>query len=331
MRGLAVVAMLLAAGGTCAAPVAPAGTPEELYARAAASFDAGDFATADAACAALRAGDPAHRFYWPASLLWARCATDPAVAAARLKEVSIGAPAETRRQCELELAHLHALGERWAPAEAAYAAWLAAYPGDERGDEAGYWRAASLEVLGRGEDAEAEAARVLRQGRQPGPRALAGLLLARLRMARGDRTGAHAAYAELAGAPWGQDVRPQALLGAASTAPNTPVRDPFLRRLVKEHPATIEANEAKVLLGLAKRVPDRIGVQVGAFNNAAKARTVLARFTKRGRKGKVVASQHERFGKLFAVVLGPFPDRARAEVALAEARKTEPSSFIAKF
>ncbi len=322
--------LLLAAAGAAAA----ADTAEDLYARATAAHAAGDLAGAGTASAAIRAGDPAHRLYWPASLLWARCATDPATGEQRLRAVAAGAPAETKRQCELEIAHLMALGERWKEAEAAYAGWQAANPGDERADEAGYWRAASLDALDRRDDAEAEAGRIFGQGRQGGPRGLAGLLLGRLRAARGDRAGAHAVYTELVAAEWAGDLRPQALLGAATTAPTPAARDPLLRQIVKGFPSTGEADEARARLGGSRRPAgpaDSIGVQVGAFNNAGMAKSVLGKFTRKGRKGKVVVSQHERFGKLYVVVLGPFPSRARAEAVLTEARRTEPTAFISKY
>jgi hypothetical protein len=49
----------------------PAPPPEELFAQASASFEAGDPAAASGRLELFRSTYADHRLYWPASLLWA--------------------------------------------------------------------------------------------------------------------------------------------------------------------------------------------------------------------------------------------------------------------
>lgn len=314
MTALLVAGWLLAAGSAGAA--APA--PEDLYREANAAFEAGDLETAAAKLQPFQAKYSSHRLAWPANLLWARCTTEPEEAERRFRKLAGTAPPETRKECELEVARLLVLRDRYEDAERAYAAFLESNPEDERAEEASYWRAACLKALGREAEAGSIAEAELRKGRQDRWRALSGILLGTIKYAKGDSAGAHALFTEIAAAPWGADVRPQALLGAAKS-----VKDPDeVRRLcnavIKGYPDSPEADEARRLINASPEAGARFGVQVGAFAQPGNAAAERKKWTKRGKKVVVLKRKHESFGELFFVLLGPYPTREQADLVAKE-------------
>ncbi len=217
------------------------------------------------------------------------------------------APPDTKAECELEVAHLLALQEKYPEAERAYGAWLAAYGSDERAEGARYWRALCLKEVGREAEAETVAAALAREARQEAWRGPAALLAASLMAARNDRAAAAKAYAALAVAPWGAPVRPQALLGAAKTAATVEVSRKFCRDLIRTFPDAAEAEAARELLHEPKHGGSRFGVQVGAYQKEANAKAEKAKWTKVGRKADIVRRDHASLGRLYFVILGPFP------------------------
>lgn len=247
-------------------------------------------------------------------MLWARCAIQPEEAERRFRAVMESAPAETRAECELELAHLSLMRERYPEAEVAFAEWLDAHPNDERAEGALYWKAVCLREEGKVPEAVAAADEEYRRGRQDGYRALAGLLVATLTSAGGDVAGAHRVYRALVEAEWARSVRPQVMLGAARTA-GTPADQRRLgEALVKAYPETDEADLARAMLKKPPRTRGRFGVQVGAFKSLAFAKAELAKWKKQSKPGKIVKRPAPGFGALQFVILGPYPTRGAAEL-----------------
>jgi len=297
--------------GSQAAAAGPA--PEQLFREATAAYEAGDMATAQARLEPFRSKYAEHRLYWPANLLWARCTTDAAESERRFRLLAQAAPAETRKECDLEVAHLLLLRDRWADAERAYAAFLDANAGDERAELAVYWRAVCLKELGRPAEALGVAEGEWRGGRQDRWKAPAGLLVGSLREAKRDLAGAHATYVDLAEAPWAADFRPQALLGAAKTTKVAAERERLCRALIKGWPDSPEADEARALVHEPARAGKRFGVQVGAFAQSGNAAAEKKKWAKRGKKVIVVKRRHETLGELYFVMLGPYPTRGQAD------------------
>lgn len=299
---------LLAPAGRTAPP------PEDLFAQASAAFEAGDPAGASAQLETFRSAYADHRLYWPASLLWARCAIQPEEAERRFKAVMAQAPADTRAECELELAHVAFTRERYPEAEVAFAEWLDAHPHDERAEGAAYWRAVCLKEQGKEPESVAAAQEEYLHGRQDGYRSLAGFLVATVTAARGDMPGAHRVFRVLAEAEWARSIRPQALLGAAKSAPTPAAQRKLGEALVKAYPETDEADAVRVLLKKPPRARGRFGVQVGAYKSPAFARAELAKWKKAGKRGKIVKRPAPGFGSLQFVILGPYPSRGDAEL-----------------
>jgi cell division septation protein DedD len=310
--------------------MAAAPAPEDLFRDANAAYEAGDLAGAEAKLEPFRGKFASHRLAWPANLLWARCTTDPAESERRFRLLAGTAPPETKRECELAVAHLLMIRNRNADAERAYADFLAANADDERAEEAAYWRAVCLRALGREPEAEPLAEREMRGGRQDRWRAFAGLLLGSIRLGRKDLAGARAVYAELAANAWAEDVRPQALLGAAKSSRNGEEAGKAARALVRDFPDSPEAAEARALVhpladasasgpaSVSAPASRRWGVQVGAFAQAGNAAVERRKWTKEGRKVVVLKRHHETFGELFLVYLGPYPTREQAEAVAKE-------------
>jgi len=306
---VAALAGLLVAGTAWAAP-----TAEDLYAQASAAFEAGDPATASAQLDDFRSRFADHRLFWPASMLWARCALEPGEAEKRFKTVMDAAPADTKAECEMELAHLLFMREKYPEAEAAYAEWLDAHPHDERAEGALYWKAVCLREEGKEPEAAAAALEEFKHGRQEGYRSLAGLLAAAMTHTHGDVPGAYAIYRELAGASWARSVRPQALLGAAESAATPSAQRRECEALVKAFPETDEADAARAMLKKPPRTKGRFGLQVGAYKSLASAKVELAKWKKQGKSGRIVKRPAPGFGSLQFVILGPYPTRTAAEL-----------------
>lgn len=302
------------AGCLLATAVRAAPTAEDLYAQASAAFEAGDPATASVHLDDFRSRFADHRLFWPASMLWARCAIEPSEAEKRFKTVMEAAPADTKAECEMELAHLLFMREKYPEAEAAFAEWLDAHPHDERAEGAMYWKAVCLREEGKEPEAAAAALEEFKHGRQDGYRSLAGLLAAAMTHTRGDVPGAYALYRELAGAVWAKSVRPQALLGAAQSAATAAEQRKECEALVKTFPETDEADAARALLKKPARTRGRFGVQVGAYKSLAFAKIELAKWKKQGKPGRIVKRPAPGFGSLQFVILGPYPSRTAAEL-----------------
>ena len=314
-----MIAVLLVASVLACGPARAAGpAPEDLFRDATAAYQAGDLVTAAARLEPFRTKYADHRLAWPANLLWARCTTDPAESERRFRLLAKTAPPETRKECDLEVASLLLLRERWGDAERAYAAYLDANAGDERAEEAVYWRAVCLKSLGRDADALGLAEGERRNGRQDRWKALAGLLAGSLRLAARDLPGAHAVYVDLVGAAWGADVKPQALLGAAKSATSAAECNRYSRAVIDGWPDAPEAAEARSLIH-EKPPPDRpFAVRVGAFAQPGNAAAERKKWVQRGKKVVVLKRHHETFGELYFVFLGPYPTKAKAELVAKE-------------
>ncbi len=299
--------LLLAAAGR-AAP-----SPEELFAGASAAFDAGDPDAASSRLDEFRSRYADHRLFWPASLLWARCATRAEEADRRFKAVMESAPPDTKAECELELAHLLLMRERYPEAELAFAEWLEAHPDDERAEGAVYWKAVCLKEEGKEPEALAAADGEYRHGRQEGTRALAGLLVASVARTRGDMATANSVYRALVDAPWAGSVRPQALLGAAQSARTAADQRRLGDRLIKAFPDSEEADTIRATLKKPPRTKGKFGVQVGAYKITAAAKAEVAKWVRQGKAAKIVKRPSPAYGSMQCVILGPYATRGAAE------------------
>jgi len=171
-----------------------------------------------------------------------------------------------------------------------------------------------LKELGKSREATAVLEPLRRDGRQDLWRGLAGLL-ASIKAGQEGRDPAYREYARLADAAWAQDVRPQALLGAAQMTSNAWKRKTLLKTLNKEYPESEEAAKARKLLKEPKRATTRFGVQVGAFVKTSGALAEQKRFAKAGNRVTVV--KRKQIGLVLqAVIIGPYDTRKQA------ARKT---------
>ncbi|MEK7475162.1 MAG: SPOR domain-containing protein [Candidatus Coatesbacteria bacterium] len=327
-----MIAVLVAASVWLGCPAGAAGpAPEDLFSEATAAYQAGDFVKAAARLEPFRGKYADHRLAWPANLLWARCTTDPAESERRFRLLAKTAPPETRKECDLEVASLLLLRERWKDAERAYAAYLDANAGDERAEEAVYWRAVCLRSLGRDAEALGLAEGERRNGRQDRWKALAGLLAGTIRLAAKDLPGANAIYVDLAGAAWGQDVKPQALLGAAKSTKNAAECNRYARAVIDGWPDSPEAAEARGLIH-EKAPPDRpYAVRVGAFAQPGNAAAERKKWKQRGKQVVVLKRHHETFGELFFVFLGPYPTKAKAELVAKELKADGVSCGVTPF
>jgi len=296
-------------------------SPEDLYQEAASAFTAGDMATAEKDLVEFRKEYETHQLYWSATLMWAKCAREPGEAERRFREAAEIAPPETKAECELEIARMLLMRDKFPEAEKAYSAWLAANTGDERGESARYWHAVCLKQTGRTEDAIQEAGSLGRDGRQNQWRALAGLLLAEMKSDAGDATGAHAQYSVLVAAEWAADVGPQALLGAAKTTKSDWKRKNLLNELVRRYPESFEAAEAGKILKGTSRAASRFGVQVGAYSKMSNAQVEKKRVIATGRSVAIIKRTQAGLS-LFSVIVGPFANRAAAEAAAREIRES---------
>jgi len=292
----------------------PATPPEEMFRQASAFFESGDLEQAEARFSELRKEYPKHQLFWFAGMMWARCARDPVDAEKRFNGLMEQAPPDIKAECEIELAHLALLQDQFDDAEKAYADWLIGRDADERAEPARFFRAWCLKELGREEEAGVILGALYSGGRQSAWRSEAGLLLAGLKFGSGDTAGARAIYQEMAGADWGRDARPQALMGCARTAGTAGERTKLLKEIVKTCSESDESAEAGAMLGGKgkPKVKGRFGVQVGAFSRKSNAVAAKAQWD---RKGKPAAILPRKMGslKLFAVLLGPFESREAAD------------------
>ena len=81
----------------------------------------------------------------------------------------------------------------------------------------------------------------------------------------------------------------------------------FCRVLLKDYPDAVEAEAARELMREPKRGGARFGVQVGAYQKEANATSEKSRWAKLGRKAAVIRRDHASFGRLYCVILGPYP------------------------
>jgi len=331
-KDLRFLAVLLAVAVTAAASVALAvATPEDLFRDAEASFQAGDAAQAGDKLAEFRTRYPSHLLYWKASLMWARCAPDPDEAVRRFTLVAEKAPAGTKAECEMDLASLYMVTDRFIEAEAALGAWLVAHPTDERAEQAAYLRGICLAELGRESEAEMVLMPVFQKGTHPPYRALAGLTLASARFGRGLFTDSRAMYNSLVRAMWAADVRPQALLGAAKCATELwrPTENrALLARLIKEYPDTEEATEAREVMKVPARA--KIWVQIGAYSRPDFANAEKAKWEAKGYTAALGVSRHGSL-KLNILLLGPYATRAEAEKAARTLKTAGTGAFITRY
>ena len=270
-------------------PALPATPPEEMFRQASQSFESGDMGIAEARFAELRKEYPRHQLFWFSGMMWARCAQDPAEAEKRFTGVMEKAPPDVRAECEIEIAHLALMQDNFDEAEKDYAEWLVGRDGDERVESARFFRARCLKELGR----EGEAAGILdalvNGGKQPAWRASAALLLAGLKFGSGDTAGARVVYLVMAGAEWGRDARPQALMGCARTAASAGERAKLLKEIIKAYPDTDESAEAVVMLGGKLPANGRFGVQVGAYSRKTNAVIAKKDWDKKGKKTAILS------------------------------------------
>jgi len=290
----------------------PATPPEEMYRQASLSFEAGDFESAEARYAELRKEYPKHQLFWDAGLMWARCARDAGEAEKRFTALEEDAPADTRAECGIELAHLALLQDDFDGAEKDYAEWLVGRETDERAEAARFFRAWCLKELGREGESAAILSGLVRDGSQPAWRAEAGLLLAGLRFGSGDLAGARSVYLELSATGWGREARPQALMGCARTAVSAGERSKLLKEIIRSYPDTDEAVEALSMLGMKAKSRGRFGVQVGAYSRKSNAVIEKKDWDRKGKKAAILPRKMGSL-RLFAVVLGPFDTREAAE------------------
>jgi len=297
-------------------------SPEDLYQEASSAFAAGDLATAEKDLVEFRKEHETHQLYWSATLMWARCAKEPGEAERRFREAAEKAPPETKAECELEIARMLVMRDKFPEAEKAFSDWLAANPGDERGESAHYWHSFCLKQTGRTDEAIKEAGSLRSEGGQDQWRALAGLLLAGMKSDAGDAAGAHEEYAALVATEWASGIGPQALLGAAKTSPTEWERKKLLNELTRKYPDSPEAGEAAKLLKTPGRVvTPRFGVQVGAYSKMANAQIEKKRVVAQGRKAAIIKRTQAGLS-LFSVIIGPFATRAEAETAAREIRES---------
>jgi len=306
----AVVAWFL-----CGAAVA--GTPpEEIFRQASLSFEAGEMEAAENGFSELRRDFPKHQLYWFSGLMWARCARDPGEAEKRFVAVMEKSPPDIKAECEIELAHLDLIQDKYDDAEKAYADWLVGRDQDERAESARFFRGWCLKELGR----EGEAAGLLdglfREGKQPAWRAESGLVLAGIKFGAGDISGARSIYVEMSGAEWARESRPQALLGSARTAPTAGERAKLLKDLLKDYPDADESAEAAAMLGGKKKGKGRFGVQIGAFSRKSNAVVMKADWARKGKRAAILSRKMGSLS-LYAVLLGPFETREAAEQEVA--------------
>lgn len=314
-----------------AGPGARADAPGDLYAQGAALYEKGDREAAEIRFADFRRRYAEHRMFWPANLMWARCAADPKTAARRFREVGKGAPPAVRAECELELSHLLMMEGKFAEAAGAYGTWLRAHGKDERAEEAAYWRGFCLRQGGKAAEAAAVLDPLYRAGTRATWRGLAGLLLAEMAAGEKDREAAYDGYVALAEAPWARDVRPQALLGAARMTENSWRRKRFAGFLERDHPETDEAEEARKLLREAAGGGVRYGVQVGAFVSKAGALAEKEAFERKGHPATIV--RREQVGlDLYAVIVGPYDSMEAAARKKNEIRRSgHPTVFVTTY
>jgi len=313
LKKASLILLLLALGR----PAFGGETPEDAYRDAVQAFESGKMEEAGGKLEAFRKRYPSHRLYWTAGLLWARSASDPASAEKRFRELAGKAPAGTRSECELEIAHLGLMQDRFEEAEAAYASWVKTYENDERRESALFWRGACLREMGKEKEARDVLAGLLRKGRQSMWRSLSALLLAAMEFESGDSSAARRSYLDLSNEGWAAEVRPQALLGAAKSSlalRRSGEGKKLLDEIIREFPDTYEAVEAKSLLEPSAVAAQKWGVQVGAFSQLANAEAVKRTCEARGFGVEII---DKLFGSLAlkAVVVGPYENRERAESA----------------
>lgn len=241
--------------------------------------------------------------------------------------MSADAPPATKADCELEIAHVRMLAERWDAAGEAYGDWLEAHADDPRADEAGFYRGVCLKTAGKTEDAEEAMVALQQHARQELWRAQAALLVGAIRLDREDKAGAYAVYRDLAAADWARDVRPQALIGAARAAPDAGAWKKALTELVKRYPASPEAAEAAAQLKQPRPATPRFGIQVGAYGRKRGAEADLKAWRARGRSVAVV----RRAGmglSLYCVVIGPYASRDQADADAAALKGRGVSALV---